>query len=178
MDRCLDSRLKDKLESSGAVWIKGPKWRGKSTMAERFSKSFMYMQSRRERDQNIALAKNVPELFLRGETPKLIDKWQIIPFIWDDIRYEIDKRDAFGQFILTGSATPINEESEKLRQHSGVGRISSLIMRPMSLYESLDSNGSISLSSLFTGKEVSPSKVIKIYLIMHTTLVEVAGLNQ
>lgn len=161
MDRCLDSRLKDKLESSGAVWIKGPKWCGKSTTAERFSKSFVYMQSRREREQNIALAKNAPELFLKGETPKLIDEWQIIPFIWDDIRYEIDKRDAFGQFILTGSATPIKEESEKLRQHSGVGRISSLIMRPMSLYESLDSNGSISLSSLFSGKEVSPSKCDK-----------------
>lgn len=157
LKRCIDSRLKDKLESSGAVWIKGPKWCGKSTTAEQVSKSFVYMQSRKDREQNIALAKNAPELFLSGKAPKLIDEWQIIPFIWDDIRYEIDKRDEFGQFILTGSATPLNDTDESLKQHSGVGRISSLVMRPMSLYESLDSNGAISLSSLFNKEHVNPA---------------------
>lgn len=155
LKRCIDERLKDKLASSGAVWIKGPKWCGKSTTAEQFAKSFVYMQSRKEREQNIALAKNAPDLFLTGETPKLIDEWQIIPFIWDDIRYEIDKRDKFGQFIITGSATPLSTDQESLRQHSGIGRISTLIMRPMSLYESLDSNGSISLKSLFDGEKLS-----------------------
>ena len=161
LDRCIESRLKIKLASSGAVWIKGPKWCGKSTTAERFSKSFIFMQNRKERDQNIALAKNAPDLFLEGETPKLIDEWQVIPFIWDDIRYEIDKRDAFGQFILTGSATPLTTKDEMLKQHSGVGRISSLVMRPMSLYESLDSNGSISLSDLFFHECVKPAKCEK-----------------
>lgn len=157
LKRCIETRLMDKLESSGAVWIKGPKWCGKSTTAEQFAKSSIYMQNRKEREQNIALAKNAPELFLAGETPKLIDEWQIIPFIWDDIRFEIDKRDKFGQFILTGSATPLNDEKEQLMQHSGVGRISTLIMRPMSLYESLDSNGAISLNSLFNGEKVAPA---------------------
>lgn len=71
------------------------------------------MQNRKEREQNIALAKNAPELFLSGNVPRLIDEWQIIPFIWDDIRYEIDKRDEFGQFILTGSATPLIDDDEK-----------------------------------------------------------------
>ena len=157
LKRCIDERLKDKLESSGAVWIKGPKWCGKSTTAEQFSNSFVYMQNRKNREQNIALAKNAPELFLAGKTPRLIDEWQIIPFIWDDIRFEIDKRDEFGQFILTGSATPLCSKEEQLKLHSGVGRISTLIMRPMSLYESLDSNGSISLASLFNSEKVSPA---------------------
>lgn len=158
LDRCIDSRLKDKLESSGAVWIKGPKWCGKSTTAERYSKSAVFMQNRKDRDQNIALAKNAPDTFLEGDTPRLIDEWQVIPFIWDDIRYEVDKRDAFGQFILTGSATPLTSKEEMLKQHSGVGRISSLIMRPMALFESLDSNGSISLSRLFNHLKTNPAK--------------------
>ncbi len=113
------------------------------------------MQNRKEREQNIALAKNAPELFFSGNAPRLIDEWQVIPFIWDDIRYEIDKRDEFGQFILTGSATPLIDD-ERQKQQSGVGRICSLIMRPMSLYESLDSNGKISLKSLFNKEIVKP----------------------
>ena len=157
LKRCIDTRLKDKLDSSGAVWIKGPKWCGKSTTAEQVANSFVYMQSRKERDQNIALAKNAPELFLSGKTPKLIDEWQVIPFIWDDIRFEIDQRDAFGQFILTGSASPLNSQEEQEMQHSGVGRISTIVMRPMSLFESLDSNGAISLNSLFKGEKVAPA---------------------
>lgn len=157
LKRCIDTRLKDKLDSSGAVWIKGPKWCGKSTTAEQFASSAVYMQSRKERDQNIALARNAPELFLAGETPRLIDEWQIIPFIWDDIRFEIDKRDAFGQFILTGSASPLSKNDEQAMRHSGVGRISTIVMRPMSLYESLDSNGTISLNSLFNGEKVAPA---------------------
>lgn len=157
LKRCIDTRLKDKLDCSGAVWIKGPKWCGKSTTAEQVANSFVYMQSRKERDQNIALAKNAPELFLSGKTPKLIDEWQVIPFIWDDIRFEIDQRDAFGQFILTGSASPLNSQEEQEMQHSGVGRISTIVMRPMSLFESLDSNGAISLNSLFKGEKVAPA---------------------
>ena len=162
LKRCVDTRLKDKLDSSGAVWIKGPKWCGKSTTAEQIAKSCVYMQSRKDRDQNIALAKNAPEVFLTGKTPRLIDEWQIIPFIWDDIRYEIDKRDTFGQFILTGSATPLTSKEEQEIQHSGVGRISTIVMRTMSLFESLDSNGTISLGSLFKGEKVAPATCDKI----------------
>lgn len=157
LKRCIEESLKTKLESSGAVLIEGPKWCGKSTTAERFSKSAVYMQSRKSQDQNISLAKNAPELFLKGETPRLIDEWQIIPFIWDDIRFEVDQRDKFGQFILTGSATPLSENEEMKKRHSGVGRITTLVMRPMSLYESLDSNGSISLLSLFTHSKIKPA---------------------
>lgn len=154
LSRCVDQQLKEKLESSGAVLIKGPKWCGKSTTAMQFAKSAVYMQRSQEREQNIALAKNAPDLFLAGPTPKLIDEWQVIPFIWDDIRYEIDKRDAFGQFILTGSATPLIKSETEQIIHSGIGRITTLVMRPMSLYESLDSSGDVSLRDLFEEKEI------------------------
>lgn len=153
LERCIDGQLIDKLESSGAVLIKGPKWCGKSTSAEQVAKSAVYMQKSKEREQNVALAKNAPDIFLSGATPRLIDEWQVIPFIWDDIRYEVDHRDAFGQFILTGSATPLSDKESEQKQHSGVGRITTLIMRPMTLFESLDSTGEVSLSDLFDGKE-------------------------
>ena len=150
--RCIDSQLKEKLESSGAVLIKGPKWCGKSTTAEQFAKSVVYMQNPKDKMQNIALAKNAPDIFLSGDTPKLIDEWQIIPFIWDSIRFEVDHRDDFGQFILTGSTTPV--DSSEI-EHSGIGRITTLMMRPMTLFESLDSNGIISLAKLFNNENVS-----------------------
>ena len=150
--RCIDSQLIDKLQSSGAVLIKGPKWCGKSTTAEQFAKSVVYMQNPKDKAQNIALAKNAPDIFLSGDTPKLIDEWQIIPFIWDAIRFEVDHRDDFGQFILTGSTTP--SDTTEI-EHSGIGRITTLMMRPMSLYESLDSNGIISLERLFNEENVS-----------------------
>lgn len=158
LKRCVDKILLEKLESAGAVLIKGPKWCGKSTTAEQFAKSAVYMQKTSERDQNIALAKNAPEIFLSGDVPRLIDEWQIIPFIWDDIRYEVDHRNEFGQFILTGSATPLNSVEKDKIFHSGIGRITTLVMRPMSLYESKDSNGSISLSKLFNQEKVNASK--------------------
>jgi len=149
LTRIADEILKFKLESKGAVLIQGPKWCGKSTTAERHAKSIVYMQDAKTKLQNINLAQASPDYFLNKPAPLLIDEWQVIPFIWDSIRYEIDKRDKFGQFILTGSATPYKLPSDA---HSGIGRITKMTMRTMSLYESLDSNGEVSLANLFTGK--------------------------
>lgn len=148
MPRIADGILQDKLESKGAVLITGPKWCGKSTTALQQAKSVVFMQDPLHQEQNIMLAQANSHLFLEGEIPRLIDEWQIIPFIWDAIRFEVDQRDEFGQFILTGSSIPADEDRIK---HSGIGRITRLLMRPMSLYESGDSNGSVSLSELFTG---------------------------
>lgn len=148
LPRIADLTLQNKLKSSGAVLIKGPKWCGKSTTALQVARSKVFMQNPQMKDHLILLAKNDSRLFLTGETPMLIDEWQIIPFIWDAIRFEIDQRDAFSQFILTGSATPPDDGSI---EHSGVGRITTMTMRPMSLFESRESTGEVSLKRLFEG---------------------------
>lgn len=153
--RIADERLAFLLSSCGAVHIKGPKWCGKSTTAEKQSNSVVYLQDRGSQDQNIMLARNAPELFLKGDVPKLIDEWQTIPFIWDSVRFEVDKRGEFGQFILTGSSVPPDDSDIG---HSGAGRIVPMIMRTMSLYESGESDGSISLSKLFNSLPQSPSE--------------------
>lgn len=146
--RIIDELLKKKLRTSGAVLLKGPRWCGKTTSASRIAKSIIFIQDPSTREQNIALAKASPKIFLDKETPLLIDEWQTIPFIWDAIRFEIDQRNAFNQFILTGSSSPI--ETSKIT-HSGLGRITTLVMRPMSLYESRDSSGEYSIKDLFNG---------------------------
>lgn len=146
--RIVDEELKEKLESKGAVLIIGPKWCGKSTTALQQANSSIFMQDPTNQYQNIMLAKASPKRLLSGDTPRLIDEWQIVPSIWDAVRFEIDQRNEFGQFILTGSATP--PDNEKIH-HSGIGRITRLVMRPMSLFESKDSNGDVSLSDLFNG---------------------------
>lgn len=153
--RIIDNLLKKKLRTSGAVLLKGPKWCGKSTSASQIANSIIYMQDPSTREQNIALAKASPKKLLDREAPLLIDEWQTIPFIWDAIRFEIDQRNSFGQFILTGSSSPL-ETTDII--HSGLGRISTLAMRPMSLYESQDSGGEYSIKDLFDG--VYPSGAI------------------
>ncbi len=153
--RIIDDLLKKKLRTSGAVLLKGPKWCGKSTSASRIANSIIYMQDPSTREQNIALAKASPKKLLDREAPLLIDEWQTIPFIWDAIRFEIDQRSSFGQFILTGSSSPL-ETADII--HSGLGRISTLAMRPMSLYESQDSGGEYSIKDLFDG--IYPSGAI------------------
>ena len=150
MPRIVDETLQFKLRSKGAVWIKGPKWCGKSTTSEQFAKTVIRMQDEDTRQQNIALAKLSPSDFLKGETPLLIDEWQVVPSIWNQIRTEVDRRDEFGQFILTGSKKPENVDDTD--EHTGTGRITSLTMRPMTLYESGESDGSISLEGLFNGE--------------------------
>lgn len=147
--RIVDDILDFKLRSKGAVWIKGPKWCGKSTTAEKFARSKIFMQDESTRESNTLLAKINPSTFLEGDTPLLIDEWQVIPFIWNQIRMEVDRRDEFGQFIITGSRQP--DEKDRKDQHSGTGRITDLTMRTMTLFESGESNGAISLEVLFDG---------------------------
>ena len=146
--RIADELLERKLKGKGAVLIEGPKWCGKTTTAEQVSGSILYMATPEDKEQNVALAELNPSLLLKGETPRLIDEWQIAPKLWDAIRFEVDHRDEEGQFILTGSAVPADMKNVT---HTGTGRIARLTMRPMTLYESGESNGSISLSELLNG---------------------------
>ena len=129
--------------------IEGPKWCGKTTTAEQIAKSVLYMDDPQSKEQNVNMAALNPKRLLSGETPRLIDEWQIAPKLWDAIRFEVDHRDDLGQFVLTGSAVP---PDTKEITHSGTGRFSWLMMRPMSLYESGESTGEVSLSRLFEGK--------------------------
>ena len=147
--RLLDDVLRFKLRSKGAIWVRGPKWCGKSTTSEQLAKTVIRMQDEDTREQNIALARMSPSEFLKGDVPVLIDEWQVIPFIWNQIRTEVDRRDEFGQFILTGSKQP--DDVEDVEKHSGTGRIVSVTMRPMSLFESGESNGMVSLKKMFDG---------------------------
>ena len=144
--RIADELLKKKLKGKGAVLIQGPKWCGKTTTAEQISNSVLYMDNPEEKEQNISLANLKPSLLLTGEVPRLIDEWQLAPKLWDAIRFEVDHRGEEGQFILTGSSVPVNMDEVA---HTGTGRFAWLTMRPMTLYESGESNGSISLLDLF-----------------------------
>lgn len=144
--RIADELLSDKLKYCGAIEIRGPKWCGKSTTAEQHAGSVVYMQEQKTKKRNKLLAQNAPDVFLEGATPRLIDEWQEVAFIWDQIRFEVDHRQKMGQFILTGSATPLDEGEYS---HSGIGRIVPMYMRPMSLFESKDSTAEVSLRSLF-----------------------------
>ena len=144
--RIADIILRKKLEGKGAVLIEGPKWCGKTTTAEQIAKSLLYMDDPKNIRQNIMMSEISPQRLLRGETPRLLDEWQIAPKLWDAVRFEVDHRREMGQFILTGSAVP--PETEEIR-HSGTGRFSWLTMRPMSLYESGESTGEVSLKKMF-----------------------------
>lgn len=146
--RIADQLIKDKLEGTGAVLVTGPKWCGKSTTSMQIAGSAAFLQNTEDSEQNLMLAQTDMRMFLKGKTPRLIDEWQMYPLLWDAIRSEIDRRSAFGQFILTGSSVPPNLDD---RMHSGTGRIARLSMRPMSLWESLDSSGSVSLKEMFDG---------------------------
>lgn len=146
--RIVDELLARKLKGKGAVLIQGPKWCGKTTTAEQISSSILYMANPEEKNQNLSLVDLNPSLLLKGETPRLIDEWQIAPKLWDAIRFEIDHRGEEGQFILTGSAVPVDMKDVV---HTGTGRFSWLVMRPMSLFESGESNGVVSLLDLFNG---------------------------
>ena len=150
--RIVDEMLQRKLKGKGAVLIEGPKWCGKTTTAEQIAKSVLYMANPENKKQNLMLADINPNVLLKGETPRLIDEWQIAPKIWDAVRFEVDHRKDEGQFILTGSAVPTDKS---LIVHTGTGRFSFLLMRPMTLYESLESTGTVSLKDLFDQKEIS-----------------------
>ena len=146
--RIADEILKKKLQSKGAVVIEGPKWCGKTTTAEQMAASVLYMDDPEWKSQNISMSEVNPKRLLNGETPRLIDEWQLAPKLWDAIRFEVDHRSELGQFILTGSAVPVDT---KEITHSGTGRFSWLTMRPMSLFESGDSTNEVSIKELFAG---------------------------
>lgn len=148
--RIVDAVLDDKLEAKGAVLIEGPKWCGKTTTALQKAGSYIRMDDPAKREENITISQIDSRILLQGNTPRLIDEWQIAPKIWDAVRYEVDSRGEEGQFILTGSAVPI--ESDEMT-HSGTGRFTWLTMRTMSLYESGESSGEVSLEHLFDAPE-------------------------
>ncbi|MDR2570499.1 MAG: DUF4143 domain-containing protein [Oscillospiraceae bacterium] len=139
--------LAERLEASGAVLVEGPKWCGKTRTSLEASKSHLFMQDPDKKASYLKAADTKPSLLLKGETPRLLDEWQTAPVLWDAVRHAVDMKGKAGQFILTGSAVP----RDNIIAHSGTGRISRFIMRPMSLFESEESNGSISLKSLFDG---------------------------
>ena len=150
--RILDSMLEKKLQAKGAVLIEGPKWCGKTTTAEEIAASKIMLAKPDIKDHFRSLLEIDSDAALAGETPMLIDEWQTVPKLWDAVRYTVDHRHAMGQFILTGSAVPYTD-AEKEREHSGTGRFAWLTMRPMTLFESGESNGTISLGELFQAPE-------------------------
>jgi predicted AAA+ superfamily ATPase len=145
LNRIIDTVLKQELKAFGAVLITGPKWCGKTTTAKRITNSVLYMQNPDRKKSYMSLAELQPSLLLRGDNPRLIDEWQMAPQLWDAIRFDVDSRNKTGLYILTGSST-IDEDKIS---HSGAGRISRMKMRTMSLYESLNSTGQVSLIDLF-----------------------------
>ena len=149
--RLVDSIIAEKLRLFGAVVIIGPKWCGKTTTAEQFCKSAIYMQDPDNSKRYHEIASLHMSLLLEGENPRLIDEWQMEPGLWDAVRYSVDRRHAKGLYILTGSTT----YRPAIRQHSGAGRIAKVVMRTLSLYESGDSSGEVSLGRLFTEGSVS-----------------------
>lgn len=158
--RILDKVLAKRLKSIGAVLIEGPKWCGKTTTSEKLAQSVIYMSDPANKNQYLEMAEINPQRLLEGATPRLIDEWQLAPKLWDAVRYEVDHRDELGQFILTGSSVP---PSDKEIYHTGTGRFSWLLMRPMSLFESQESSGEVSLEDLFkTPVEISGKNTLSI----------------
>ena len=153
--RILDVLLEEYLQTFGAVNIQGPKWCGKTTTAEQKAKSIIRFQDPDQGESNRMMAEINASYLLKGAYPRLLDEWQVVPPIWDAVRLAVDNEQEEGMFILTGSSVPVDDGIH----HSGTGRISRLVMRPMSLFESGESNGSVSLSSLFSSTTpIDPQK--------------------
>lgn len=154
--RILDKLLERKLRGCGAVLMEGPKWCGKTTTCEQQAKSALYMSDPEHKSQYLRLANINIKKLLEGDNPRLIDEWQVAPKFWDAIRFDVDHREGDGFYMLTGSSVPPevdkDDDKEKEMVHSGTGRIARLTMRPMSLFESGESNGEISLRALFNGE--------------------------
>lgn len=168
--RIIDKQLEEYLSAFGAVCIEGPKWCGKTWTAAYHSQSAVYIGDPAGNFQNRQLAELSPQTVLEGASPRLIDEWQEVPPLWDAVRYKADQTNRKGQFILTGSATP----DHKGILHSGAGRIARLRMRPMSLYESGDSSGTVSLAGLCRGK-LTPAMTGEVSLKKLTELIVRGG---
>jgi len=152
-NRIVDELLKKRLKGKGAILIEGPKWCGKTTTAKQIAASILDLgESSTLENAQTTLQVN-PKMLLAGDTPRLIDEWQTMPALWDMVRSEVDNRQSFGQFILTGSSVPPQNDE---MHHSGTGRIGRISMRPMSLWESGESSGSVSLEDLFENKPIEP----------------------
>ena len=165
--RIADKLLEYRLEEVGAVLIEGPKWCGKTTTAEQKAKSTLYVADPEKQKQYFEISKLKIKMLLEGDAPRLIDEWQLIPSLWDAVRYEVDHRRQEGQFILTGSAVPASTDEI---HHSGVGRFAWVTMRPMSLWESGDSCGCVSLKELCNGK-ITPSMTGEVDIEMLVSLI-------
>jgi len=164
ISRVSDKLLNILLESTGAVLVEGAKWCGKTQSSLQIANSVVYFQDPDDGPGFLAMADTRPSLLLEGDPPLLLDEWQMAPVIWDAVRFAVDKRGLMGLFILTGSATP----SDNVTSHSGTGRIARMIMRPMSLFESQESNGSVSLKDLFDGKtDIASKSTLTIERIAH-----------
>jgi hypothetical protein len=150
-ERIVDKIIEEKLKYTGAVYIRGPKWCGKSTSAKRVCNSFAELGDIQGDFDYVQLADLSPALVLSGDTPRLIDEWQLAPQLWNAVKSEVDRRNLPGQFVLTGSSTPITDD----KRHPGTGRIAQIVMYPMSLYESKNSTGTISLMSLLTNQNIN-----------------------
>ncbi len=148
--RIIDKIIERKLKGKGAIIVEGAKWCGKTSSSEQQANSVIYMSDSMRRDQYSMFVDTDPNMILDGATPRLIDEWQQTPKLWDIIRYEVDHREGMGHFILTGSAVPANMDEI---HHTGTGRFARILMRPMSLWESGDSNGEISIRQLFENSE-------------------------
>lgn len=161
-NRVIDAIIRRKLKGVGALLVEGPKWCGKTTTCEQFAKSALYMADPETYDQNMVLAEtNVKEL-LSGEQPRLIDEWQVSPQIWDAVRFQVDHESGWGHYLLTGSAVPPVETKtgKKKILHSGTGRIVRVKMRTMSLWESGESSGEVSLGDLFEGADFKSARAM------------------
>ena len=151
-ERIIDKELSRQMKIAGAILIRGPKWCGKTTTCKQRAKSYIELQDEDIDEENsnaLKLAELKPSLLLEGEKPRLIDEWQLAPNLWNTVRHSVDETGKKGQYLLTGSATPNEKEDKSL--HSGAGRFAFLDMKTMSLFESGDSNGKISLSELLKG---------------------------
>lgn len=158
LPRVVDQLVEDKLTYMGAILIEGCKWCGKSTTASQHSKSKIEFQDPDKKKDYDFINNTKPSLFLDGEKPRLFDEWQMYPVIWDSIRNDVDKTGLKGQYILTGSAKPQKGST----MHTGTGRFSRIKMRPMSLYESGDSNGKVSLKDILNGKDISATNELEL----------------
>lgn len=149
--RVMDEIISNRLRNKGAILVEGAKWCGKTTTCEQYAASVLYMSDPDRVTQNLQLADISPRSLLQGETPRLIDEWQMAPKLWDAVRFEADHRDGFGHFLLTGSAVPAEMDQV---HHTGTGRFAWIKMRPMSLYESGESSGAVSLRTLFSADDM------------------------
>ena len=155
LPRIFDNILARRLKAKDAILVEGAKWCGKTSTAQQQAASALYLQDPASRDQNLRIAEINPSLLLEGDVPRLIDEWQLAPKLWDAVRFEADKRQEFGQFILTGSTVP---PSKGARRHTGTDRIGRMTMRPMALAESGESNAKVSLRSLLAGDPLPMAK--------------------